>query len=148
MVSGLIGVPLGSFLAQHFRRTHQRTDPIICAWGLLISAPLVYLALILARFAEGWCYFIICLAEISLNLCWSIVADILLVSTFVRNEQTLRMNRPSTKTEDLFEKTKTYKSIWQIDNNIQNDRWKCSTPEPHSLFSSVVVPPFNDTKPY
>lgn len=80
MVSGLIGVPLGSFLAQHFRRTHQRTDPIICAWGLLISAPLVYLALILARFAEVWCYVVICLAEISLNLCWSIVADILLVS--------------------------------------------------------------------
>lgn len=80
MLSGLIGVPLGSFLAQYFRRTHQRTDPIICAWGLLISAPLVYLALLLARFTEGWCYFIICLAEISLNLCWSIVADILLVS--------------------------------------------------------------------
>lgn len=80
MLSGLIGVPLGSFLAQHFRKTHQRTDPLVCAWGLFISAPLVYVALLIAQFSNFWCFFVIFLAELSLNLCWSIVADILLVS--------------------------------------------------------------------
>lgn len=80
MMSGLVGVPLGSGLAQYFRRKHENSDPIICAWGLLISAPLVYVALLLARFSDGWCFFVIFLAEVSLNICWSIVADMLLVS--------------------------------------------------------------------
>lgn len=79
MLSGLLGVPIGSFMAQYFRQRHQRTDPIICAWGLFISSPLVYLALLLARYSNGWTFFVIFLAELSLNLCWSIVADILLV---------------------------------------------------------------------
>lgn len=80
MLSGLIGVPLGSFLAQHYRKIHQRTDPLICAWALFISAPFVYVALLIAQYSNGWCFFVIFLAELSLNLCWSIVADILLVS--------------------------------------------------------------------
>lgn len=87
MFAGLLGVPLGSFLAQHFRKTYERADPIICAWGLFISAPMVYLALILARYSDGWTFFVIFLAELSLNLCWSIVADILLVSNKT-NKQT------------------------------------------------------------
>lgn len=80
MLSGLIGVPLGSFLAQRLRRVYQECDPIICAWGLFISSPLVYVALFIARYSNGWCFFVIFLAEVALNLCWSIVADILLVS--------------------------------------------------------------------
>lgn len=92
MLSGLFGVPLGSFLAQYFRKTHQRTDPIICAWGLFISAPLVYIALILARYSNGWCFFVIFLAELSLNLCWSIVADILLVSKSFFESETSAAN--------------------------------------------------------
>ncbi|XP_031641186.1 protein spinster isoform X1 [Contarinia nasturtii] len=78
MLSGLIGVPLGSYLAQRFRRAGHNSDPLICAWGLFISAPLVYIALFIARYSNGWCFFVIFLAEVALNLCWSIVADILL----------------------------------------------------------------------
>lgn len=141
MVSGLIGVPLGSFLAQHFRQTHQRTDPIICAWGLLISAPLVYLALLLARFTEGWCYFIICLAEISLNLCWSIVADILLVSKAIRLERgkTLRTRiREQKRKIDLL--NLAYKSMRQIDNNIMIYG---NSQDQNILCSTVVIPTFD-----
>lgn len=80
MLSGLVGVPLGSYLAQRYRLTHPNCDPHICAVGLFISAPMVYMALYLAKINEIWCYIFIFLGEVTLNLCWSIVADILLVS--------------------------------------------------------------------
>lgn len=80
MASGLIGVPLGSYLAQRFRQHSQKCDPIICAWGLFISAPMVFIALVLARTNGFWCFTFVFFAEVSLNLCWSIVADMLLVS--------------------------------------------------------------------
>lgn len=80
MTSGLIGVPLGSYLAQRFRLRSHNCDPLICAWGLFISAPMVFIALVLARINAFGCFFFVFLAEVSLNLCWSIVADILLVS--------------------------------------------------------------------
>lgn len=79
MLSGIIGVPLGSAIAQHFRPRIPDVDPIVCASGLLISAPFVYFTLIVAKYSGGWCFFLVLLAEISLNLCWSLVADMVLV---------------------------------------------------------------------
>lgn len=93
MLSGLIGVPLGSYLAQRFRHTNEACDPIICAWGLFISAPLVYIALLIARFSDGWCFFVIFLAEVALNLCWSIVADILLVRPIFVFDERVKCNK-------------------------------------------------------
>lgn len=80
MLAGLLGVPLGSALAQKLRPVDSTCDPLICAFGLLTSAPFVYLALVTAEYSAGWCYFCVFLAEITLNLSWSIVADMLLVS--------------------------------------------------------------------
>lgn len=79
MSAGLIGVPLGSYLAQHFRPTVPKIDPQICALGLFISAPFVYLAILVAPTHGNWCYTFVFLAQVALNLTWSIVADILLV---------------------------------------------------------------------
>lgn len=79
MLAGLIGVPLGSYLVQRLRPTYPKCDGLVCAWGLFISAPLVYAALVVAPYNGTWCFFLVFLAQISLNLCWSIVADILLV---------------------------------------------------------------------
>ncbi|XP_037041288.1 protein spinster isoform X3 [Bradysia coprophila] len=78
MLAGLIGVPLGSYLVQRLRPTNPKCDGLVCAWGLLVSAPLVYAALVVAPYNGKWCYLLVFLAQISLNLCWSIVADILL----------------------------------------------------------------------
>lgn len=81
MCAGLIGVPLGSMLAQKMRpRFSCQADPIICAIGLLTSAPLVYFALLAAQSHTWLCYLFVFLAELTLNLNWSIVADMLLVS--------------------------------------------------------------------
>lgn len=80
MLAGLIGVPLGSGLAQHLRLFYSSSDPQICAFGLITSAPFVYLGLVVAPYSTNWCFFFVFMAEVTLNLCWSIVADMLLVS--------------------------------------------------------------------
>lgn len=82
MIAGLIGVPLGSILATRFRHQVENCDPYICAAGLLSSAPMVYLALYLSRSSASWCFLFIFGAQLALNLCWSIVADILLVRSY------------------------------------------------------------------
>ncbi|XP_032306168.1 protein spinster isoform X3 [Drosophila ananassae] len=78
MLAGLIGVPLGSILAQRLRAPYPKCDPYICAAGLIISAPMVFAALVMPQRSETWCYFFVFVAQVALNLCWSIVADILL----------------------------------------------------------------------
>ncbi|XP_017010268.2 protein spinster isoform X2 [Drosophila takahashii] len=78
MLAGLIGVPLGSFLAQRLRGNYENCDPYICAAGLFISAPMVFAALVVPQTSETWCFFFVFVAQVALNLCWSIVADILL----------------------------------------------------------------------
>lgn len=80
MAAGLIGVPLGSFMAQHLKVRWPKADPLICAGGLLISAPLLFLGLALADKYNYLVLALIFFGQISLNLNWSIVADILLVS--------------------------------------------------------------------
>ncbi|XP_076232226.1 lysolipid transporter protein spinster isoform X2 [Calliopsis andreniformis] len=78
MSSGLIGVPLGSFLAQKLRVKWQQADPLICAIGLLISMPFLFFALLTANTNSTLCYTLIFFGQLSLNLNWSIVADMLL----------------------------------------------------------------------
>ncbi|KAG7188248.1 hypothetical protein KM043_016110 [Ampulex compressa] len=78
MASGLIGVPLGSILAQKLRVYWPQVDPLICAVGLLISTPLLFFATVTANSNSVLCYTFIFFGQLSLNLNWSIVADILL----------------------------------------------------------------------
>ncbi|XP_026669694.1 protein spinster isoform X2 [Ceratina calcarata] len=78
MASGLIGVPLGSFLAQKLRVRWHQADPLICAAGLLISVPLLFFATLTANTDSVACYALVFFGQLSLNLNWSIVADILL----------------------------------------------------------------------
>ncbi|EDW09232.1 protein spinster isoform X1 [Drosophila mojavensis] len=78
MAAGLIGVPLGSALAQYYRTRIANCDPYICGIGLFISAPMVFIGLVMARSNGTLCFLFVFLAQVALNLCWSIVADILL----------------------------------------------------------------------
>lgn len=79
MLAGLIGVPTGSYLAQRLRPIDSQCDPLICAYGLIISAPCVYLGLVCAPFSTTWCFIFVFFAQLFLNMCWSIIADIVLV---------------------------------------------------------------------
>lgn len=82
MAAGALGVPLGAWLAQRLRARTPYCDPLICGFALLASAPLIYFALITVDFNVGFAYFLIFLGMTTLNLTWSIVADIILVSAF------------------------------------------------------------------
>ncbi|XP_034942210.1 protein spinster isoform X3 [Chelonus insularis] len=78
MLAGLIGVPLGSFMAQKLRLIWHQADPLICAVGLLVSTPLIFFAVLTANSHSIICFFLIFFGQLALNLTWSIVADILL----------------------------------------------------------------------
>ncbi|XP_033208580.1 protein spinster [Belonocnema kinseyi] len=78
MVAGLIGVPLGSILAQKLRVCYSQADPLICAVGLLISAPLIFFGAVLAGINSTGCYLLIFAGQVFININWSIVADMLL----------------------------------------------------------------------
>lgn len=78
MIAGLIGVPLGSMLAQKLRVYYTQTDPLICAFGLLISTPLVFFGIVMAGINSTACYILIFFGQVAININWSIVADMLL----------------------------------------------------------------------
>jgi len=81
MFAGLLGVPFGSALAQRLRPINSTCDPLICAFALITSAPFVYLGLVVAPYSTAWCFTFVFLAQLTVNFCWSIVADMLLVSS-------------------------------------------------------------------
>lgn len=79
MVAGLVGVPLGSYLSQRLSKKYKRIDPIICAIGLVLSAPLLAGAMLMITVNSTIAYILVFLGQLTLNLNWAIVADILLV---------------------------------------------------------------------
>ncbi|XP_038117835.1 protein spinster isoform X3 [Culex quinquefasciatus] len=78
MTTGIIGVPLGSYLSQRFNRKYPRADPYICAVGLILSAPLLAGAMLTVSANATLAYVLVFFGELALNLNWAIVADILL----------------------------------------------------------------------
>lgn len=82
MFAGSLGVPLGAAISQRMRPRVADCDPLICGFALLASAPLIYFALISVSSYVGLTYFLMFVGMTTLNLTWSIVADIVLVSVF------------------------------------------------------------------
>ncbi|XP_076269936.1 lysolipid transporter protein spinster isoform X2 [Rhynchophorus ferrugineus] len=78
MISGLLGVPAGSMLAQRLRHRWKRVDAYICGFGMLLSCPFVFAAIFVARYSTNACFALVFFGELFLNLTWAIVADILL----------------------------------------------------------------------
>ena len=82
MISGLLGVPLGMWLSQRLRDKYEQADPLICGAGLLASTPFIFFASCFSSVNVNISYALMFVGELLLNLNWSIVADILLVSQF------------------------------------------------------------------
>ena len=78
MMSGVVGVPLGMVLSTKLKSKFPRADPIICGVGILVSAVFLTLGMLLADTNIVATFVFIFIGEVSLNLNWSIVADILL----------------------------------------------------------------------
>lgn len=79
MVSGLVGVPLGSYLSQKLKKHYPRADPLLCAAGLLVSTPLLAAGMLVVQLNSTVAFILMFFGELALNLNWAIVADILLV---------------------------------------------------------------------
>ncbi|XP_075774053.1 protein spinster homolog 1 isoform X2 [Pelodiscus sinensis] len=81
-VTGVLGVGAGVEISKRLRRANPRADPLVCAAGLLGSAPFLFLALACAPASSIATYVFIFAGETPgetlLSLNWAIVADILL----------------------------------------------------------------------
>uniref|UniRef100_UPI00398ED297 protein spinster homolog 1 isoform X2 n=1 Tax=Pristiophorus japonicus TaxID=55135 RepID=UPI00398ED297 len=77
-ISGFLGVGAGVEISKRYRQINPRADPLVCAFGLLASAPFLYLAVVMAETSTIATYVFIFLGELLLSLNWAIVADILL----------------------------------------------------------------------
>lgn len=77
-VTGVLGVASGVQLSRMLRTRTPQADPLVCALGLLLSAPFLYLAIFFANVSTVTTYVFIFLGETFLSMNWAIVADILL----------------------------------------------------------------------
>ena len=78
MLSGIVGVPLGMILSTKLRAIYPRADPIICGTGILISALFLTFGILFCDSNIVLALVLIFFGEVSLNLNWSIVADMVL----------------------------------------------------------------------
>ncbi|KAM3930960.1 protein spinster homolog 1-like [Leptodactylus fuscus] len=78
VISGILGVLAGVEISKKYRKTNPRADPLVCACGLLCSAPFLFLALVLADISLVATYVFIFIGETFLTFNWALVAEILL----------------------------------------------------------------------
>lgn len=81
IVAGILGLLAGCLLSQKLSHKYPKADPLICAGGLLVSAPLLCGAMFTIDINQYLCFTLLFLGQVSLNLNWAIVTDILLVRT-------------------------------------------------------------------
>uniref|UniRef100_A0A672P9L2 Protein spinster homolog 1 n=1 Tax=Sinocyclocheilus grahami TaxID=75366 RepID=A0A672P9L2_SINGR len=78
VVTGILGVASGVQVSKKLRIKTPRADPLVCAAGLLLAAPFLYLSIMFAQASTVATYIFIFLGETFLSMNWAIVADILL----------------------------------------------------------------------
>lgn len=79
MMAGIVGLSLGSLLSQLLKPRIPFVDPIICGVGLITSAPLLLGTTYTCTQNTALTYVLLFLGQVTLNLNWAIVVDIVLV---------------------------------------------------------------------
>ncbi|KAL2076781.1 hypothetical protein ACEWY4_027622 [Coilia grayii] len=77
-VTGILGVWSGVEVSRRLKAVTPRADPLVCAAGLLLAAPFLFLAIAFAQASTIATYVFIFLGETFLSMNWALVADILL----------------------------------------------------------------------
>ncbi|XP_068577462.1 protein spinster homolog 3 isoform X3 [Cebidichthys violaceus] len=78
VVTGVLGACLGSGLSRRFGGRVPNVDPLICAVGLLGSAPCLFITIFVASASIPTTYVFIFVGEVLISLNWAVMADILL----------------------------------------------------------------------
>merc|ERR1719192_2474260 len=78
MMSGIVGVPLGMVLSTQLKVKYPRADPLICAVGIVLSTIFLSIGMFLTDKNIYVMFAMLFIGEVTLNLNWSIIADILL----------------------------------------------------------------------
>lgn len=102
MLAGIAGLSLGAFLSQNLKKRFPRIDPIICAAGLFLSAPLLTGSTFVVTKNTTLCFIMLFFGQVALNLNWAIVADILLVRHSSYHFKTNLSNTPNNACLSLF----------------------------------------------
>ena len=79
ILSGMVGIVVGAALSQWLRRRFQTSDPLICSVGLLTSAPLFYVCLLLVDQNLVATYILLFFGEFLLFMNLVVAGDIILV---------------------------------------------------------------------
>ena len=77
ILSGTIGVPLGTYLSRRLRPRFPYADPLVCGVGMLLSVPLLAAGLSVANSNTTTCYVIVFFGQLLLNLNWAVSADMM-----------------------------------------------------------------------
>lgn len=78
VVTGILGVCLGTALSRIFRNRVEYADPVICAVGMLGSVPFLFATIFTTSVNIIAAYVFIFITETLVSLTWPILADILL----------------------------------------------------------------------
>merc|ERR1712183_999973 len=78
MMSGIVGVPLGMILSTRLKARFPRADPLICGVGVVLSTVFLSIGMVLTDKNIYAMFIMLFIGEVTLNLNWSIIADILL----------------------------------------------------------------------
>ncbi|XP_059828934.1 protein spinster homolog 1-like isoform X2 [Hypanus sabinus] len=76
--SGIFAILIGAMLSKTLRSKNAQADPIICAVGMLLSAPFFYFGIMFADKSMVATFVCIFFGELFIGLTWIIVSDILL----------------------------------------------------------------------
>lgn len=77
-LAGIMGVFMGTFVAGQLRRSNPRADPLVCAAGLILCSPFLFLALYSSQYSTLTTWVMIFIGETFLCLNWALVTDIVL----------------------------------------------------------------------
>lgn len=69
-IAGIIGVAAGSLIGQKLRKRFPTADALVCAWGMIICAPLLYWGTMIADGPAVPTYIVLFFAQCFLNIVW------------------------------------------------------------------------------
>ncbi|XP_074467626.1 protein spinster homolog 3-like [Sebastes fasciatus] len=140
MVTGALGGSLGSGLSRWFGDKVPKADPIICAVGLLASAPCIYISIVTASASIPATYVFIFFSETLFMLNWSVMMDILL-SVIIPTRRSSAVGFQTTICHLLGDAVSPY-IVGAISDAVRNSKPATYDWSFRSLMYSLLVCPF------